>query len=141
MSVCQQRYEKKEWRVCGSGLQFLLPGFILIFVSVRDDKEGVVPVSEIFEVVMVLCFFLSWPISIRKSLVSRTAKGKSLVFELFLLVGYVFGVASKLVSGNVTYVVIFYVINFCAIFIDVCLYFRNRKLDRLAEQKAGSDII
>lgn len=92
--------------------------------------------AEIFEVIMVVCFFLSWPISIRKSWVSRTAKGKSLVFELFLLVGYIFGVISKFVSGNVTYVVIFYIINFCAISIDVALYFRNRRLDKLADEKA-----
>ena len=82
---------------------------------------------------MVTCFFLSWPISIRKSWVSRTAKGKSVVFEFFLLAGYVFGVVSKLVAGNISYVMIFYIINFCAISIDVALYFRNRKLDRLAE--------
>ena len=51
----------------------------------------------------------------------------------FLLVGYVFGVVSKLVVGNISYVMIFYIINFCAISIDVALYFRNRKLDRLSE--------
>ena len=89
--------------------------------------------AEIFEVIMVVCFFLSWPISIRKSWVSRTAKGKSLVFELFLLAGYVFGVVSKFVSGRVSYVVVFYIINFIAISVDVCLYFRNRRLDKLAE--------
>ena len=85
---------------------------------------------------MVICFFLSWPISIRKSWVSRTAKGKSVVFEFFLLAGYIFGVASKLVTGNISYVMIFYMINFCAIVIDVILYFRNRKLDKLAEMAA-----
>ena len=67
--------------------------------------------SELFEIFMVICFFLSWPISIRKSWVSRTAKGKSVVFEFFLLAGYVFGVVSKLVVGNVSYVMIFYIVN------------------------------
>lgn len=90
--------------------------------------------AELFEVIMVVCFFLSWPISIRKSWISRTAKGKSLVFELFLLVGYIFGVVSKFAAGHVTYVVVFYIINFCAISVDVALYFRNRKLDKQAEQ-------
>lgn len=91
--------------------------------------------AEIFEVIMVVCFGLSWPISIHKSWVSRTAKGKSLVFELFLIVGYVFGIASKFVSGRINYVVIFYCINLVAVSIDASLYFRNRRLDRLAEQK------
>lgn len=89
--------------------------------------------GETLETMMVICFFLSWPISIRKSWVSRTAKGKSMVFELFLLAGYLFGVASKVVSGRVSYVVVFYIINFIAISIDICLYFRNRRLDKLAE--------
>lgn len=95
--------------------------------------------AEIFEVIMVVSFGLSWPISIRKSLISRTAKGKSLVFELFLLFGYIAGIISKLVGGHVTYVVIFYIINFCAISIDVALYFRNRRLDRQREaaEQAG----
>ena len=94
---------------------------------------SVMMMSELFEVIMVVCFGISWPISIHKSLVSRTAKGKSLVFELFLLVGYAFGIASKFISGHLNYVVIFYIINFVAVSIDVCLYFRNRRLDLQAE--------
>lgn len=35
-------------------------------------------ITDLMEAVMILCFGLSWPISIRKSWVSRTAKGKSL---------------------------------------------------------------
>ena len=44
------------------------------------------------EALMVLCFGLSWPISVRKSFISRTNKGKSLLFEVFIWVGYVFGI-------------------------------------------------
>ena len=39
-------------------------------------------ITDLMEAVMILCFGLSWPISIRKSWVSRTAKGKSLFFRL-----------------------------------------------------------
>ena len=46
---------------------------------------------------MILCFGLSWPISIRKSWISRTAKGKSLFFEFFIWIGYVFGIARKVI--------------------------------------------
>ena len=45
--------------------------------------------TDLLEALMIFCFGLSWPISIRKSWTSRTAKGKSLFFEVFLLVGYV----------------------------------------------------
>lgn len=35
-------------------------------------------IAEILETVMILAFGLSWPLSIYKSVKSRTAKGKSL---------------------------------------------------------------
>ena len=51
--------------------------------------------ADLLEALMILCFGVSWPISIRKSWVSRTAKGKSLFFEVFLLIGYIFGIVRK----------------------------------------------
>ena len=52
---------------------------------------------DLLEALTIFCFGLSWPISIRKSLVSRTAKGKSLFFEVFLLIGYACGIARKII--------------------------------------------
>ena len=50
--------------------------------------------SSIMEAAMVICFGASWPLSLYKSVVSCTAKGKSLLFECLIAVGYVFdGVA------------------------------------------------
>ena len=94
--------------------------------------------TDLFEALTILCFGLSWPISIRKSWISRTAKGKSLFFEVFLLIGYAFGIARKIIqftqmgsSGFLFFLsFIFYVMNFIEISIDVALYFRNTKLDR-----------
>ena len=40
-------------------------------------------ITDLFEALTIFCFGLSWPISIRKSYISRTAKGKSLFFEVF----------------------------------------------------------
>ena len=48
-------------------------------------------ITDLLEALTIFCFGLSWPISIRKSIISRTAKGKSLFFEVFLLIGYAFG--------------------------------------------------
>ena len=45
--------------------------------------------AEIFEAGMLLCFGCSWPMNIAKSLRAGTARGKSLAFELFVLVGYI----------------------------------------------------
>ena len=38
--------------------------------------------AEIFETLMLVCFGLSWPISVVKSYKACTAQGKSLMFEL-----------------------------------------------------------
>jgi lipopolysaccharide export LptBFGC system permease protein LptF len=89
--------------------------------------------AHIFEALMVISFGISWPTSIIKSYTSRTAKGKSLIFLLFILIGYVFGIVSKFIAGNLTYVVVFYVINFVMVFVDLCLYYRNRRLDAAKE--------
>ena len=57
--------------------------------------------SELFEALMVICFGLSWPMSILKSYQSRTAKGKSIFFIVLIECGYAFGIISKLISGNI----------------------------------------
>lgn len=85
---------------------------------------------EIFEAVMVICFGLSWPMSVYKSWTSRTAKGKSLTFEIFIWLGYVSGILGKLVSGHITYVFIFYLLNIVMVSADILLYIRNTRLDR-----------
>ena len=97
---------------------------------------------EILEIVMLLCFGASWPMNVVKSWKARTAKGKSLGFLCMILLGYVAGIAAKLINpaymaafSEKWYVLFFYVLNFCMVGVDFCLYFRNRKLDREAAQK------
>ena len=85
---------------------------------------------EIFEAVMVICFGLSWPMSVYKSWTSRTARGKSLTFELFILLGYISGIVGKLVSGSITYVFVFYILNTVMVTADILLYIRNARLDK-----------
>lgn len=89
--------------------------------------------SQLFEAFMVICFGISWPLSIMKSYRSRTTKGKSIFFILFILAGYGFGITSKLLTGHITYVFIFYVINFIMVSVDIALYYRNSKIDALQQ--------
>jgi hypothetical protein len=49
----------------------------------------------------------------------------------FVLTGYLCGIASKLISGSITYVLIFYSANVIMVTTDILLYFRNRRLDKL----------
>ncbi len=96
--------------------------------------------GDFFEALMVIAFGLSWPISILKSYRTRTATGKSLLFLFFILAGYSFGIISKLITDNITYVFIFYVLNFVMVFVDGAFYFRNRRLDKLRKIKSDEEI-
>lgn len=102
--------------------------------------------TDLLEALMIFCFGLSWPISIRKSWVSRTAKGKSLFFEVFLLIGYICGIVRKILllspAADKDFLFFlsffFYILNFIEISVDVALYFRNKKLDALADAAQGA---
>ena len=52
-------------------------------------------VYSIFEALMIICFGISWPMSLYKSYKSRSTKGKSLLFECFILTGYICGLIGK----------------------------------------------
>ena len=95
--------------------------------------------AQIFEVLMIVCFGVSWPFNITKSWKAKTAKGKSLLFEVCILVGYLCGIAGKFITGNVTYVLIAYVINVVMVLIDILLTLRNMALDKLADRKAAKE--
>ena len=101
--------------------------------------------AHFFEALMIICFGISWTLSIYKSWTSRTAKGKSLMFELFIWIGYIFGIACKFIQFNDpthenTWIFFlawaFYFLNITEITIDILLYFRNVRLDRKADKLA-----
>jgi len=85
--------------------------------------------GQFFEMLMVVCFGVSWPFAVVKSYRVRTTKGKSLLFISLVWIGYVFGIAGKIVTNNITYVFIFYVINLVMVSCDIAIYFRNKKLE------------
>lgn len=85
---------------------------------------------EIFESVMLICFGISWPISVYKSITSRSAKGKSAVFMAAILFGYISGIAGKITGGEINYVLALYVFNFVIVSIDLTLYFINKRREK-----------
>ena len=98
--------------------------------------------SEILEIIMIVSFGLSWPANVMKSYKARTTKGKSLMFLLLIEFGYVAGIASKFTNeaymdafSEKWYVLIFYILNFIMVGADLVLYARNKRLDKLAENK------
>lgn len=94
--------------------------------------------SDIFELLMIVCFGVSWPLNIIKAWRARTAKGSSVQFYFLILVGYLFGIASKVIklrAGVSTpgYVWFFYILNSVIVTTGILVWFRNRRLDRMAE--------
>ncbi len=94
---------------------------------------------EILECVMLVCFGLSWPISVYKSAKSKSTAGKSPIFMTAILTGYTAGIVAKVLGGNITYVLALYVLNFSVVTVDFVLYFINRRRERAsAMQKAAA---
>jgi hypothetical protein len=89
---------------------------------------------ELMEVCMMIAFGFSWPMNVIKSYKMRTTKGKSLLFLILILFGYVCGITGKILSpGYKWYVMFFYVLNFAMVATDLLLYIRNWRLDKQAE--------
>ena len=93
--------------------------------------------TTICEGLMLACFGLSWPINVAKSLRARSAKGKSVFFEIVIIAGYLFGIAGKFYAGNVNFVLALYFINLFVVSIDLALTVRNKRLD--AERDAQEE--
>ena len=87
---------------------------------------------QIFECIMLVCFGLSWPISVVKSIRSRSTKGKSVVFIIAIIVGYISGILGKIVNGQITYVLALYCLNLVVVCVDLMLYFMNRRHEKTA---------
>ena len=97
---------------------------------------------EILEITRLICFGFSWPLNVIKSYKARTAKGKSLPFLLLIISGYIAGIASKFVNpafdfGAKWYVLFFYFLNLIMVSLDVVMYIRNCRLDKLAAKTEG----
>jgi len=87
---------------------------------------------SIFEIGMLVCFGFAWPANILKSIKSRTAKGRSLMFLIVVLLGYICGITHKLLYSR-DVVIFLYILNLIMVLIDMLLYFRNKKLDKKNE--------
>ena len=86
--------------------------------------------SSIFETIMLVGFGLSWPINVIKAYKARTAKATSLPFILLIFTGYIAGISSKVVSGQMNYVFVVYLINLAIVLLNIVVYFRNVALDK-----------
>ncbi len=92
---------------------------------------------KFFEAGMLICFGAAWPMNIIKSLRSRTAGGKSVIFQWAILIGYISGIINKLLNGP-DIVLALYVLNLLMVATDTVLIYRNRVLDK--KRAAGEKV-
>ena len=84
---------------------------------------------SIFEAGMLLCFGASWPAAVLKTYRTKNVEGKSKIFLMLILAGYVCGMINKVLYFGYDFVFWLYVINFMLVFCDLVLYFRYRRKD------------
>lgn len=94
--------------------------------------------AELLESTMLLCFGLSWPISVVKNLKAKTAKSTSLPFILLIITGYVAGIGAKFISHRINYVLAVYIFNIIMVTANLIVYFINKGYDRRAETVSRS---
>ena len=85
---------------------------------------------SIWEVLFLLCFSISWPVSIAKSLRTKVVIGNSPLFMSLIILGYIFGIIHKSLYSN-DIVIWLYVFNAALVTFDLILYCmyigRNRR--------------
>lgn len=86
--------------------------------------------AEILETIMLICFGISWPMSVYKNIKAKTAKSMSLGFILMITFGYIAGIAAKLYAQNYSYVLVVYIINLAIVSTNIVVYFINRGYDK-----------
>ena len=95
-------------------------------------------IPQFCEIAMLCLFGCSWPFNIAKALRTRTAKGKSVVFEVLVIIGYLIGLFGKLYAyrqtGVLAYSVWFYIADILMVSVDLVLYCINTRRDKLAAQ-------
>ena len=91
--------------------------------------------TEFLEFIMLVCFGISWPISVYKSLSSKSTKGKSLIFMLAIIVGYIAGITGKIIGEQINYVLYAYCFNLFVVSIDLCLFIVNKHRENIASNE------
>ena len=90
---------------------------------------AVTDVPQVLEAGMLVCFGVSWPIDILKTLRTRVTAGKSVAFMSMVLLGYCLGLAAKLILAaqpgrTFEPVTAMYALNAVLVAVDIALYMK-----------------
>ena len=94
--------------------------------------------GSILETLMLVCFGFSWPLNVMKAYKAKTAKGTSLPFILLIVAGYIAGITAKVITDQINYVLIAYIVNLAIVSLNIVIYFRNVSLDKKLLQGLGA---
>jgi hypothetical protein len=86
-------------------------------------------IDNVFEIVMLLCFGVAWPFSIRKAYITKSNGGMSIMFLLVVIFGYIAGIINNVING-INYVIYFYVANMAMIIVNTYLFVQNAKREK-----------
>lgn len=89
--------------------------------------------TEFLEMIMLICFGISWPFSVVRNIKAKTAKGMSIEFTLLIIVGYIAGIGAKIYSGNVGFVLFVYLLNLVMVSANLVVFFVNKRIDKKRE--------
>ena len=83
-------------------------------------------VGQVLEAGMLICFGVSWPVDILKTLRTRRTEGKSLLFMTLVLTGYVLGFSAKIsraawANELPEWISVLYVFNAVTITVDIAV--------------------
>ena len=83
---------------------------------------------SVFEAIMLLCFGASWPFAVAKTFKTKIVKGKSRLFLILVIIGYISGMVNKILN-SMDIVFWLYVINTLLVSTDLvlCIIFRKRE--------------
>jgi len=108
--------------------------FWMLDFSIKNDilykqfKNGGGLMSP-FEALMLLCFGAAWPFSIYRSYKSKSTQGKSFLFMVILVIGYLSGIIHKWFY-SFDYVIFLYILNAMMVSVDILLYIRNSRMEK-----------
>ena len=90
---------------------------------------------------MLICFGVSWPVQIVKTIKAKNPAGKSLLFIALVITGYICGIFFKIL-GRFDWVIALYFFNACAASLDLalCVYYINRNRKGVQNDQVNSCI-
>ena len=88
--------------------------------------------AEIFEFAMLFAFGFSWPFAIARTYRSKRVDGKSPLFMIIVLCGYVCGICARLVDGKPEndWLCLVYLLDMALVSTDLSLYFHYLRKNR-----------